>query len=145
MTAVATTARSAADAFQQAGAGNRLLGWRLPADERDRLMALHAPRYADIFAHHVTLRFRISARASLPPETRARVVGRADDGRSLEALVVEIGGTTRRPDGSTYHITWSLDRAAGRTPVQSNDVIRNQGFERWAEPVDIRLEPAVMD
>ena len=36
------------------------------------------------------------------------MIGRADDGESLECLVVEIDGTTDRPDGSTYHITWSL-------------------------------------
>lgn len=145
MTALSTKAPDAAQAYERAGTGTRLLGWRLPAEDRDRLMALCPPRYADVFAHHVTLRVRVSPRAALPPETEARVVGRADDCGSLEALVVEIGGTTRRPDGSTYHITWSLDRAAGRTPVQSNDVIRSHGFERWPEPIQIRLEPALMD
>ena len=46
----------------------------------------------------------------IPPPRGAEgsVVGVADDGAGVQALVVEIGGTTRRPDGSAYHVTWSL-------------------------------------
>ena len=46
------------------------------------------------------------------------------------------------PDGSTYHITWSLDRARGREPKQSNDVLRERGWERIGAPIPIRLTPA---
>ena len=59
-------------------------------------------------ADHVTLRVGATARTPLPRKAEARIVGRADDGDSLECLVVELDGTTDRPDGSTYHITWSL-------------------------------------
>src|SRR5919107_332704 len=59
------------------------------------------------------------------------VVGVADDGAGVQALVVEIGGTTRRPDGSTYHVTWSL--GPGRRAVESNDVIRACGWTAAAE------------
>jgi hypothetical protein len=68
-------------------------------------------------------------------------VGVADDGAGVQALVVEIGGTARRPDGSTYHITWSL--RPGRRPVESNDVIREHGWTTTAERHRIRLEPKV--
>src|SRR3546814_9902597 len=50
-----------------------------------------------------------------------------DDGEGLQALIVSIDGSTDRPDGSTYHITWSLDRSRGRKAVQSNDVIAERG------------------
>ncbi len=60
---------------------------------------------------------------------RARIVGRADDGRSLECLVVEIDGSSDRPDGSTYHITWSL--GADRKARESNDVLRDKGWQPW--------------
>ena len=41
---------------------------------------------------------------------------------------------TDRPDGSTYHITWSL--GPGRKARESNDVLRDQGWElyRRADP-----------
>ena len=67
------------------------------------------------------------------------VVGVADDGAGVQALVVEIGGTTRRPDGSTYYITWSL--GPGRRAVESNDVIRQRGWTATRERHHVRLEP----
>jgi hypothetical protein len=69
------------------------------------------------------------------------VVGVADDGAGVQALVVEIGGTTRRPDGSTYHVTWSL--GPGRDAVESNDVIRERGWTATGERRRVRLEPKV--
>jgi len=66
--------------------------------------------------------------------------GRGDDGRGVECLVVELDGTTDRPDGSTYHITWSL--GPGRKARESNDVLRERGWNRLAEPIAVTLEPA---
>ena len=116
-------------------------GWKLPPDERDSLLQRFPPRYANVVADHVTLRVGATPATPLPrdPET-ARIVGRADDGDSLECLVVELDGTTDRPDGSTYHITWSL--GPKRKARESNDVLRDQGWEHLPAPIDIRLEPA---
>lgn len=58
-----------------------------------------------------------------------------------QALVVEISGTTRRPDGSTYHITWSL--ADRREAVESNDVLR-RGWTASGQRHPIRLDPSVL-
>jgi hypothetical protein len=113
-------------------------GWKLPRDERERLLERFPPKYERVIADHVTLR---SGRSALPPKPEiARVVGRADDGESLECLAVELDGTTDRPDGSTYHITWSL--GPRRRAVESNDVLRERGWEPIPAPVDIKLEPA---
>lgn len=116
-------------------------GWKLPRDERDSLLERFPPRYANVVADHVTLRVGATPETPLPrePET-ARIVGRADDGDSLECLVVELDGTTDRPDGSTYHITWSL--GPDRKARESNDVLRDQGWEHLPARIDIRLEPA---
>lgn len=122
----------------------RVIGWKLPGEDRARLLGRFPPSYPDLVADHVTLQADAPADAALPPSENGRVVGIADDGHSLQALVVEIGGTTDRPDGSTYHITWSLDRAAGRKPVESNDLIREKGW-REVEPVPIALAPARID
>lgn len=113
-------------------------GWLLPDDERSRLLALFAPAYGTTVAHHVTQTFGVGPNEPLPTETGGTVVGVADDRAGVQALVLSIGGGTRRPDGSTYHITWSL--GPGRKPVDSNDVIRRL---RWTDvaPVPVRLEP----
>ena len=115
-------------------------GWKLPREEREQLLARFPPKYANIIADHVTLRTGATSATPLPRKADARIVGRADDGESLECLVVALGGTTDRPDGSTYHITWSL--GPGREARESNDLLREQGWEHLPAPIDIELEPA---
>ena len=116
-----------------------VVGWKLPQQDRSRLLERFPPRYEKVDADHVTLAVGAGPDTLLPDNTGGKVVGRADDGDSLECLVVEIGGTTDRPDGSTYHITWSL--GAGRRARESNDVLREQGWEKLGEPIPIALEP----
>ena len=113
-------------------------GWKLPSDERAALLERFPPKYQQVIADHVTLRV---GGVQMPRKPEARVVGRADDGESLECLVVELDGTTERPDGSTYHITWSL--GPGRKAVESNDVLRDRGWEHLPAPIGIELEPAL--
>lgn len=112
-------------------------GWKLPPDERELLLVRFPPKYENVIADHVTLRV---GGTELPRKPNARIVGRADDGESLECLVVELDGTTDRPDGSTYHITWSLGPC--RRANESNDVLRDHGWESISAPISIELEPA---
>jgi len=115
-------------------------GWKLPRDLREQLLERFPPAYQRTIADHVTLQAGASADTPLPREVESRIVGRADDGESLECLVVEIDGTTDRPDGSTYHITWSL--GPGRKARESNDVLRDIGWDHIDPPVPIDLQPA---
>ena len=116
-------------------------GWKLPEVERELLLRRFPPKYENVDADHVTLRVGATPETPLPHEPQsAKVVGRADDGKSLECLVVELDGTTDRPDGSTYHITWSL--GPGRKARESNDVLRVLGFDFLDAAIDIDLEPA---
>jgi hypothetical protein len=122
-------------------ASGTVTGWKLPRHARERLLERFQPKYENVIADHVTLRVGASAETPLPPKPDgARIVGRADDGHSLEYLVVEMNGTTDRPDGSTYHITWSL--GPGRTARESNDVLRDRGWKPIDAPVPIELDPA---
>jgi hypothetical protein len=77
------------------------------------------------------------------PAARAaigEIVGIADDGAGVQALVVRIGGTTDRPGGGTYHITWSLNE--GRAAKESNDVIAASGWRTIDLPEPVTLHPA---
>ena len=69
-------------------------GWKLPSDEREQLLERFPPRYENVIADHVTLRVGATPQTPLPRKAEARIVGRADDGDSLECLVVELDGTT---------------------------------------------------
>ena len=115
-------------------------GWKLQPDERETLLQRFPPKYENVVADHVTLRVGATPDTPLPKKRAARVVGRADDENSLECLVVELDGTTDRPDGSTYHITWSL--GPGRKARESNDVLRDRGWEHVPTPIPVELEPA---
>ena len=118
----------------------RVAGWLLRPEDRDRLMAVFPPADPRVVAHHVTLKAGVRPDYPLPSDTEGSVVGVADDGAGVQALVVEIGGTTRRPDGSTYHVTWSL--APGREAVESNDAIRERGWTATPQRHRVRLEPS---
>ena len=114
----------------------RTIGWLLDEADRAALLARFPPVWPDVIAHHVTL--QSATDQPLPTETFGEVVGHVDDGEGLQALVVAIHGTTDRPDGSTYHITWSLDEARSREAVQSNEVLAGRGWQA-VDPIPIRL------
>lgn len=119
-----------------------VIGWKLDEAERPGLLERFPPLWPDIIADHITLSADASASDPLPQERSAAIVGSISDGQGLQALVVAVGGSTGRPDGSVYHITWSLDRSRGREPAQSNEVIADLGWRRLPDPVPIRIIPA---
>ena len=116
-----------------------IAGWKLQREDRAVLLARFPARYRRTVADHVTLRFGTDNDTPLPTAHRGEVIGEANDGAGVQALVVRIGGTTERGDGSHFHITWSL--ADGRQARESNDVIRDHGWRAIDPPIPIRLEP----
>lgn len=114
------------------------VGWALDPQQRTHLLQTFPTKYARVIAHHVTLRVGVTSDVPLPQAHEGMIVGVADDQMGVQALVVAIGGTVRRPDGGRYHITWSL--AQGRKPVESNHVIAQQGWDP-VDPVQIQLIP----
>ena len=115
------------------------IGWKVDRDQREQLLDRFPACYAEPVADHVTLKTDAQYEP-LPPEVRAEILGRADDGIGVEAMVVALDGSTDRPDGSTFHITWSL--APGRRAVESNEVIRERGWERFDELIPVTVIPA---
>ncbi len=116
-----------------------VIGWMLDEAERTALLTQFPPRFATPVAHHVTLATEAEDR-DLPAPVRAAIVGRIDDQRGVEALVVTIDGKTERSDGATFHITWSLGE--GRRARESNDVLKGCAWKELDHPVPITLRPA---
>ncbi|MCW3798570.1 hypothetical protein OMW55_12205 [Sphingomonas sp. BN140010] len=112
-------------------------GWKLDRSEREQLLERHPPRYEQAVADHVTLEV---GGKQVPAEVKASIVGRTDDESGVEAMVVTIDGSVDRPDGSTYHITWSL--GPGRKARESNDVLKQRGWQELDHPVPVTLTPA---
>lgn len=132
-------APSAQEASAAAGTGDGVIGWKLDRGQRKELLQQFPPKYREVDADHVTLRTKAAEDAPLPRETDGEIVGRADDGRGVEAMVVAIAGSTGRPDGGTYHITWSL--GPGREAHQSNDVLAARPWAAFDLPLPVKLKP----
>ena len=116
-----------------------VIGWKLDRGERDDLLKQFPPRYDQPVADHVTLESDASGKP-LPAQVTSSVVGRTDDESGVEALVVTIDGSVDRPDGSTFHITWSL--GPGRRARESNDVLKERGWKEIDHPIPVTLTPA---
>ena len=116
------------------------VGRLLHPEDREKLLTEFPPAYPRVVARHVALEGGEPPDFPLPGEAEGFVVGVADDGAGVQALVVEIGGTTRRPDGAAYHIAWSL--GAGRKAAESNDVIRERGWTATGQRHRVRLRLA---
>ncbi len=132
-------APSAQQASAAAGEGDSVIGWKLDVEQRKELLQQFPPTYREVDADHVTLRTRAAEDSALPEENIGEIVGRVDDGRGVEAMVVAIGGTVDRPDGSLYHITWSLE--PGRKAQESNDVLAAQEWTAFDLPMPVKLRP----
>ena len=128
--------RGAAEVFRVAEPTRFYTGWLVDPDQRAALLRRLPARYPAVVAHHVTLKFG-DRRAKRPQDTQGRIVGEADDGAGVQAMVVEIGGSVQRPDGGVFHITWSL--AAGRQAKESNDVIASRGWRAFDAAIPVRL------
>lgn len=117
-------------------------GWKLEDPQRSALLERFPPEWPDVIADHITLATDVGADEPLPGATQATIVGGISDGKGLQAMVVTINGTSDRPDGGTYHITWSLDRSRGRKAAESNTVLAERGWHPLDCPVPIGITPA---
>ncbi len=104
-------------------------GWLV--ENRSHVLARIFPRFPDVIAHHVThaimRKKETLEQYGLTDEVGVIVAEVYND--KIQAVIVEINGSTIRPDGGHYHITWSLDREAGAKPFDSNILIAESGFE----------------
>ena len=65
-----------------------------------------------------------------------------DDEMGVQAVEVELDGSSLRPDGKKYHITWSLDPSKGAKAVMSNKLLMGTSKKKLIDPpIPIDLEP----
>lgn len=100
------------------------------------------PKYPNFIGHHVTVQFGVPKDTPPPPPANLKVVGYADSGDGLEALVVAVDGETERPDGKIYHITWSLDDTKYK-PVDSNNLLASTKYT-LKRAVPFQAQPEVL-
>lgn len=117
------------------------LVFKLDDASRTNLARQFPPKFSEFIGSHITYNFKACETDPMPDAKSFAVVGYACDPAGIEALIVEVDGSTHRPDGDTYHCTWSLDRAAGFKPVNSNNLIAEHGYERLPSAINIVAIP----
>jgi len=109
--------------------GKKYLAFVLDKKSHDKLVSSFPPSFDTVFCHHITIKFNgldLEDVEKFVDITRASVVGYIAD-EALEALVVNLGSTTKRDDGSIYHITHSLTKGK-RKPVDSNKLLKSKDY-----------------
>lgn len=106
---------------------NGYVAYNLTSVSRVEILRRFKPKFENnVVAHHITHQFGVSDTCQLPPKpAKVEVVGYASDGK-IECLVVEVDGSSKRPDGALYHVTLSHTNEA--TPKMSNDLLK-KGWE----------------
>lgn len=118
----------------------RGVGWIVDEAQRAMLLARFPPRYGQVIAHHVTL-WGHRKNAEVPSAADIVLVGYAENGRDLECYVASVDGKIDRPDGSIYHVTWSLDPETGVRAKDSNALLKKGGWTALEEPVPLVTRP----
>lgn len=90
---------------------------------RKQLLQRYKPKFKDVYAHHVT--FQMGENTELLNYKPMIVIYGYIMGENIETFLVTVDGKSVRPDGSKYHITWSLDKSKGVKPVDSNKLIKD--------------------
>ena len=98
-------------------------GYEIEQGSRGKLATLFPPKYPNFMGHHITEAFGVKDGSVPEQPQRIMVVAHIDNGEDVEGFVVSIDGSTNRPDGGTYHLTWSIDRNNGAKPVHTNNHI----------------------
>jgi hypothetical protein len=109
------------------------------AVDRHALSLQFPPKFSSWVGDHVTHVFGTSPTGDhYGTEKVVHLVGHMCNPAGLEAFVVSVDGGTTRPDGKTYHLTWSLDRDAGFRPVNSNTLVTTGQVVPINPPIPIR-------
>jgi len=116
----------------------------LSDQSRSELEKKFPPKYETFIGHHITVDFGVKAGTAAPEPAELKVLGSKDSGDGLQALVVSVNGNSKRPDGSMYHITWSLDPEK-YSPKDSNELLKD-GKENWILSLSktIETEPQLL-
>jgi hypothetical protein len=115
-------------------------GYELTSNARSELLAHVNPVHPDVVAHHITHEYGVYEQ--LPPYVdMVRVIAVAQNDL-VQAAIVKINGTTTRVYGdSFYHITVSVDRAAGGKAVDSNALIKDSKNWTAIDPFNLAVMP----
>lgn len=102
--------------------------YEIDKDSKAMLMEKFPPKYPEAKYDHITICMG-GLGAPLPePAEKVEVVGIADDGNGLEALIVKVNDSATRKDGKVWHVTGSYDPS--KLAPAAFDVFAKPGKEK---------------
>lgn len=110
-------------------------GWKLSEASHAEVLEKFPPSFPDVYAHHITLSPNWGF---VPRPVKVSVVGVAS-GEGVEALLVTVDGAVLKKDGTLFHVTLSVNKAAGMRPHHSKGL--SLGAYREVEPVELEVIP----
>ena len=112
-------------------------GYKLTDFGQSVLLSKVPPMFRKVFAHHVTHEYNITE--ALPTISSTVTVFAVAYNDRVQTAIVEVHGSSVRPDNGTYHITISLDPTVGAKPVDSNALITNKhSWRMLSEPFTVQ-------
>ena len=118
-------------------------GYEIERGSRNKLMALFPPKYPNVLGHHITEEFGVKNGEVPDQPKQVLIVGYIDNGEDVEGLLVSVDGTTDRPSGGKYHITWSIDRSKGAKPFHTNQY--TDQAVKLPRPIEIDVDAKFFD
>jgi hypothetical protein len=116
--------------------------YTLTSVSKKKLYLLYPPKYPEFIGHHITEEFGVPDGTDIPDDpTLVEIVGYIDNGKGVEGFLVEVNGTSDRPTGGKYHITWSINRDKGYKPFHTND---HTGDATSIPPIRITVVPELL-
>jgi hypothetical protein len=110
---------------------------------KKHLLKKFPPLYSKQIGHHVTVNFGVTPDHALPGIANLKVIGYKNNVEGIEALVVSVNGSIKRPDGKIFHITWSLDPTKFK-PQDSNVLLVHEDYT-LVMPIIITTTPTISD
>lgn len=98
--------------------------FNLTESARKELLNKFPAKFEKTVAHHITYKY-MPEDQTIPDVHSVRVVGYAC-GDNIECVVVEVDGSTQRPDGKVFHITLSHNK---ETKAVESNLLLEQGWE----------------
>lgn len=125
----------------------------LTDESKRRLLARFRPAFPKVVADHITHRFGVEDFSDMEWPERIEVIGIIDDKNGIQALLARIDGETRRPDGKSFHITWSYapDRIIppflrdDEGPVPYEAKHSNAVIKHWQDQNDSKVQVRMLD
>lgn len=93
--------------------------YTLTKDSRIALLRALPPAFATVKADHITHIYNAAGSADMPAPARIRITHYICDPAGLDVLKVTVDGKDTKPDGTPYHITWSMDKTVPVGPAMA--------------------------